>query len=122
MPVQDEQEIREADRTTLHDPGEHRADDLPDLREGLARGQPQGGGVLGRTEYRDVAVVVDLDEVGPPHDVHGEVRLEEDADGGAKALGPSLDPADAGPRPVERADPIAHRATTDEEVFARSHG
>ena len=73
----------------VHHALEHRSDDIPDLGEGLARAAPHRGGMLGGTEDRAVAVVVELGEVAAPRDVHGEAGLEQDAERRAQALRPA---------------------------------
>jgi len=95
---------------------EHRLVDrgveVPDLGPALARPLAEGAGVP-RAADRGVAVVVDLDEIGPPQHDHRERRGEDDIDRGPQAPRPSVRGPERRPRPVERAHQPAHLAPVD---------
>ena len=99
--VQRQHEIDERRRRPLHDAREHRADDVPDLGERLARAGAHRARVLRRPEDGAVAVVVELCVFRSPRDVHREAGLEQDAERGAQALRPCRHRPDGGPRPVD---------------------
>ena len=108
VPVQRQHEIDERRRRPLHDAGEHRADDVPDLGERLARARAHRARVLRRPEDGAVAVVVELRVFRSPRDVHREAGLEQDAERGAQALRPCRHGPDDGSRPVDGPHQSAH--------------
>ena len=116
--VQRQHEIDDVRRPALHDALEHRSDDVPDLGKRLARAGPHRHRVLGGTENRAIAVVIELRVLAAPRDVHGEARLEQDAEGGAQTLRPRVDGTHSGLRPVDGAHQGAHLSTPGEDGAA----
>ncbi len=117
---QQEQVLGPRRRPGLHDPLVEGPDHVPDLGPALVARLPEGARVL-VAEDGPVAVVVDLCEVRPPPQEHGEARLEADARGRAEALGPRRDGPEGRVLPIERTGEAPHLPTAAEYGITWAH-
>ncbi len=97
-------------------PVEHRPDEVPDLGESVGGARTERARMLGRAENRPVGVIVELDELRPPGDVHGIAGVQQDAERRPQALRPALDRPERRRRPVVGADQRAHRAAAGGKI------
>jgi len=95
---------------------EHGPDRVPDLRPAFPAGPAEHPGVLGRTQNRDVGVVIEDREAGSPPDEDGKVRREAEAQGRAQVVGPGLRRAEVRGRPIEHPHSARHLAAARQEV------
>src|ERR1700694_5532327 len=111
IPVQRQQlvDVR-ARRTVPQHALEHRTNEIPDLGERLGAAAPKSRGMLARAQDRPIGVVVELDEVGAPGDIHRIAGRKQDAEGRAQALRPMFDWADCRMGPLKRPHELAHLA------------
>ena len=80
---------------------------LPYLAPVFTAGSAEGTRML-RPHEHPVGVVIDLDTLGSPNQIHCELRRHHKVDGALKALGPTRNRPERRPLPVESANPRAH--------------
>jgi hypothetical protein len=65
-----------------------------------------------RPHERSVGVIIDLNTLGSPNQIHCELRRHHKFDGAFKAVGPTGNRPERRPLPVECAIEVAHRIST----------
>ena len=99
----------------FHDAAEHRSDHVADFHPAFEQRLAERIGVL-RAKDRDVAVVVEHDQLGSPAHQHGETRFDADARCRPKALRPPFRGPQRGGGPILGADPRCHLAGDGADV------
>ncbi len=117
VPV-DQQEliVRPGGAPALEHTIEHGADERPDLSPDILPPDSKRPRVLGLSEHRTVAVVVQHDEVGSPPEQDGEAGPQADIQRGAEAGGPCVHRSERCGRPVGGRHELAHEAAAGEKI------
>ena len=94
------------------------ADDRPYFFPRAARGSAQDGGMFLRAKRSGEWIVVEADELGPPHDHRRVAGAQQDARGGAQGLRPGPRITQRSVAPPVRPDELAHGAAARKELQA----
>jgi hypothetical protein len=119
MPVQDPLAVFQDHRLAREHTQVERPGDLPDLVPALSRGLAQAGRVL-QSHERRIGIVVDLDELWPPQQVHRERRRKNQMDEALQTLGPGGDGTEGRGSPVVVSHAFAHDAAVG-KTFRHVH-
>src|ERR1041385_2094753 len=99
-----------------HDLLDLRTDDRPDFGPAVAAALAERARMPLRAHGLAIGVVIELDQLRTPPDEHRVVGIEQDANGGPKALRPAVRRPDRSGRPVERARQLTHFPAAGEEI------
>jgi hypothetical protein len=114
MPVQDPLAVFQDHRLAREHTHVERSGDLPDLLPALSRWLAQAGRMLQPHERR-IGIVVDLDELWSPQQVHRE-RRQNQIDEALQALGPGCDGTKGRGSPIVVSHACAHDAAIGQKL------